>query len=346
MRAAHIVKHGGLDQLKIGEVNDLTLGPNEVLIKTSFAALNHVDLFIIKGWPGLNLKMPHVIGSDASGIVSDVGDNVSEETIKKGNSVVINPGLSCGVCYHCLAGRQNFCRSFSIIGEHQWGTFAEFFKVPQENVLHIPSEYSMEKAAAAPLTFLTAWRALKNQAELKVGETILIQGASGGVSVAAIQIAKYLGANVITTTSSDVKVRKAREIGADYAMDYNQIPDYGRYIYNELTNRNGVDVILDSVGSSTFGDSLRLLKPGGRLVVPGATTGPLVEIDLRQIFWKQLEIKGTTMSNQVEFRDVMNLVFEGKLSPIVDDIFEFEDIRNAETYLSEAKQFGKILITI
>jgi len=344
MKAAYIVRHGELDQLKVGELEDINLKSNEVLIKTKFAALNHVDLFVIKGWPGLNLEMPHVIGSDASGIIADLGSDISDNSLRKGSSVIINPGISCGSCYHCLSGKQNFCSSFSIMGEHQWGTFADYFKVPKENVLEIPNAYSMEKAAAAPLTFLTAWRALKTQSNIKADDIILIHGASGGLSSAAIQIAKYLGATVITTTSNNTKVEKAKKIGADHIINYNEMKDYGKYIYNNLTNRKGVDVVLDSVGSSTFSSSLRILKPGGKLIVPGSTTGPLAEIDLRQVFWKQLEIKGTTMSNQAEFRDVMKVVFDGKVSPIIDKIFNIDDILNAELYLTKAKQFGKVII--
>jgi NADPH:quinone reductase-like Zn-dependent oxidoreductase len=344
MKAAFIRKHGDLEDLKVGELEPPLINPNEVLIRNKFGALNHIDIFIINGWPGLKLQMPHIIGSDGSGVIEDVGSEVT--TIRKGDRVVINPGLSCGKCKWCLSGQQVFCKEFSIMGEHEWGTFAEFFKVPELNVLKCPDNFPLDKAAAAPLTFLTAYRALVTLANVKPNEFVFIHGAGGGVSSAAIQIAKFLGAVVLTTTSTNKKMQKAKSIGADYVYNYKENPEYGRNVYTEITNKQGVDVVLDSVGKNTFNNSLRLLKPGGRLVTPGSTTGPLTEIDIRQIFWKQLIIKGTTMSNQGEFRDVMNLIFDSKLDPIIDKVYPFEEVVEAENYLSQGKQFGKVLINI
>ena len=288
--------------------------------------------------------MPHVLGSDGGGFIEEVGSEVTQ--FQKGDPVTVNPGISCGKCYYCLAGKQNFCKQFSILGENQWGTFAEFFKVPEANIMKIPRNFSMEKAAAAPLTFLTAWRLLKTQAKLQAGEIIFIHGAGGGVSTAAIQIAKYLGAKVITSTSTEKKEEHAKSVGADNVVNYKENPEYGKTIYKELTNEKGVDVVLDSVGKETFQDSLRILKPGGRLVTPGATTGAKTEIDIRRIFWKQLKITGSTMSNQKEFRDVMKLVFSHELEPIVDKIFSIEQVHDAEKYLKKGKQFGKVLLKI
>lgn len=344
MKAAFIKSHGELEQLSIGEFDLPQIKPNEVLIEAKFSALNHIDLFLIKGWPGLNLKMPHILGSDGSGIIKEIGSAVS--TIKVGDRVTINPGLSCGKCYYCLSGKQNFCNQFSIMGETQWGTFSEYFKVPEENALKIPNDFSFELAAAAPLTFLTAWRALTTQAKLKADQTILIHGAGGGVSTAAIQIAKYLGALVITTTSNANKMKMAENLGADYIFNYKEDSNFGKMIYTEITNKKGVDVILDSVGKDTFQNSLRLLSPGGTLITPGATTGSIAEIDIRQIFWKQVRVIGTTMSNQAEFREVMNLIFQNKLNPVVDKIFPLNEVRDAEAYLKEGKQFGKVLLKI
>jgi len=344
MKAAFIKNHGDLDQLIIGNLDIPKLKPNEVLIQTKFGALNHIDVFLIKGWTGLNIKMPHILGSDGSGIIKEVGSAVT--TVSKGDRVTINPGLSCGKCQFCLSGNQNFCKSFSIMGEHQWGTYCEFFKVPEENVIKIPDNLSLSLAAAAPLTFLTAWRLLTTQANLLHGEIIFIHGAGGGVSTAAIQIAKYLGATVITTTSNSEKIKKAKELGADYVINYRDNPNFGKYVFTEITKRHGVDVVVDSIGKLTFQNSLRLLRPGGRLVTPGATTGPTTEIDIRQIFWKQLKVIGSTMSNQREFREVMKLIFENKLKPVVDKIFPLEQVVEAENYLNEGKQFGKVLLKI
>ncbi|MFW9782956.1 MAG: zinc-binding dehydrogenase [Candidatus Heimdallarchaeota archaeon] len=344
MKAAFIRSHGELEQLSVGDLEIPKIKPNEVLIETKFSALNHIDLFLIKGWPSLNLNLPHILGSDGSGIIKEIGSAVT--TTKVGDRVTINPGLSCGKCYYCLSGKQNFCKQFSIMGETQWGTFSEYFKLPEHSALTIPKKFSFELAAAAPLTFLTAWRALTTQANLKRDNIILIHGAGGGVSTAAIQIAKYLGAIVITTTSSANKVKRAEKIGADYVFNYKEDPNFGKTIYNEITNKKGVDVILDSVGKDTFQSSLRLLRPGGTLVTPGATTGAILEIDIRQIFWKQIKVIGTTMSNQAEFRDVMNLIFQNKLNPVVDKIFPLNEVRDAEAYLKEGKQFGKVLLEI
>jgi len=344
MKAALIEEHGNLNKLKIGEVNKPKLKSNEILIKTKFVALNHIDIFIIKGWSGLNLTLPHVIGSDGSGIVNEIGSEVT--SLKVGDKVTINPGLSCGKCVVCLSGKQNLCKKFSILGEHQWGTFAEFFKIQEINAIKIPNSFRLDLAAAAPLTFLTAWRMLTTQANLKKGEEIFIHGAGGGVSTAAIQIAKYLGAKVITSTSTKEKVKNARDLGADHVVNYIEDPDYSLHVYTEITKKQGVDVVIDSVGKDTFQKSIRLLKQGGRLIIPGATTGPISEIDLRQIFWKQVKIIGSTMSNQKEFREVMELIFNGKLKPIIDKVFPLEKVVEAEQYLNAHKQFGKVLLEI
>ncbi len=344
MKAAFINEHGSIQKIQIGSLNLPKIGPNEVLIETKYAALNHLDLFVIQGWPGLNLSLPHVIGADGAGIVKETGSAVT--SVSEGDKITINPGLSCGKCEKCLSGQQIYCKHFSIMGERSWGTFAEYFKVPEINVLKIPDNYSLYKAAAAPLTFLTAYRMLISQANVKPRDIVLIHGAGGGVSSAAIQIAKYMKAIVIATTSTVGKINKARKIGADYVINYKEMRDYEKFIYRDLTKKHGIDIVIDNVGQTTFPTSIRLLRPGGRLITCGATTGPKTSIMINQIFWKHLEIKGSTMANQSEFRDVMKLIFEEKLSPIIDKIFPIEQIKEAEKYLSEANQFGKILIEI
>jgi NADPH:quinone reductase-like Zn-dependent oxidoreductase len=344
MKAGFIREHGSLEKLEVGKLNHPEIGPNDVLVKVKYAALNHIDIFVVKGWPGLNLKLPHVLGSDGCGIVEDIGSAVTK--VKKGDKVTINPGISCGKCYQCLSGRQNFCPEFSILGENQWGSFAEFVKVPELNLLKIPNENLFKEAAAAPLTFLTAWRMLTTQGNTQRGDYVFIHGSGGGVSSAAIQIAKYLGATVISTTSTEDKMQKAEEIGADFVFNYEENENYSSEVYKDITNKEGIDVVIDSVGKATFNTSIRLLKPGGRIVTCGVTSGPKTEIDIRHIFWKQLEIKGSTMSNQKEFRDIMKLVFERKITPVIDRIFPLDEIRKAEVYLDEGKQFGKVLIEI
>jgi NADPH:quinone reductase-like Zn-dependent oxidoreductase len=337
MKAIYFSEHGMKENIIYGEIPKPEITANEVLIQTKYAALNHLDLFVLKGWPGLNLHLPHIMGSDGSGIVSEVGENV--HTIKVGDRVTVNPGTSCGQCGACLAGRQNFCRHFSIIGENGPGSFAEFFKIPVVNVLKVPDEYPLDMAAAAPLTALTAWRMLVTQGQIKPHQTILIQGAGGGVATTAIQIAKMFNAKVITTTSTQEKVENAKAIGADYVFNYKEQPDYSKTIFKEITKKQGLDMVIDSVGTATFSTSLKLLKPGGKIITCGATTGPKTELDIRAIFWKQLQIIGSTMANQQEFR-------EGKISPVIDKKFPLAEGKAAETYLETGEQFGKVVLEI
>jgi NADPH:quinone reductase-like Zn-dependent oxidoreductase len=344
MKAAYISNHGKLENIQIGEVDDLMIDPNDVLIETHYAALNHLDLFVIRGWPGLDLSMPHVIGADGSGIVKEIGSEVS--MFKIGDKVTINPGLSCQKCEMCLSGKQVLCKQFSIKGEHEWGTFAEFFKIPEINILKLPNSFPLDQAAAAPLTFLTAFKMLISLGNAKPGDFIFIHGAGGGVSSAAIQIAKYFGAKVIATTSSQEKMEQTKKLGADYVINYKKMKDYTKFVYNEITNRRGIDIVIDNIGDVTFNKSIRLLRAGGQLITCGATSGSKIELNLANIFWKNLQIKGSTMSNQGEFRAVMRLVFEGKLKPIIDKIFPFNKVKDAEKYLSEGKQFGKVLLKV
>jgi NADPH:quinone reductase-like Zn-dependent oxidoreductase len=344
MKAAFINEHGDLNKIQFGEVNIPKIRPSEVLIETKFGAFNHLDLFVIKGWKGLTLSMPHVMGADGSGIIKEVGSDVT--TLNKGDKVTINPGLSCGKCEFCLSGQQVFCRQFNILGEHSWGTFAQYFKVPEISVLKIPDHYPLDKAAAAPLTFLTAWRMLMTQAKIKSGEFIFIHGAGGGVATAAIQIAKHFGAIVITTTSNEAKIEQAKKLGADHVINYKEMKDFPKYVYTELTNKHGIDVVIDNVGQETFVNSIQMLRPGGRLITCGATSGPFAQVTIANIFWKHLEIKGSTMSNQGEFRDVMKLVLEEKLNPVIDKVFPLEQIKQAAQYLNDGKQFGKILLKV
>ena len=250
MKAVGLEAQGELEQIKILDIGEPASGPHDVIVKTEYAALNHLDIFVTAGWPGLNLKFPHVLGSDGAGIVVETGDLV--KSIKVGDRVTINPGIGCGSCSHCLSGRQNLCSDFHIKGEHIDGTFAEKFKIPERNVLRIPDNVSMKDAAAAPLAFLTAWRMLTTRARLKIGEFLFVQGGSGGVSTCAIQIGKMLNAKVIASTSTDQKAEKLKEIGADFVVNYNETPDYEKHVYKDITDKQGIDVVVDSVGEATF----------------------------------------------------------------------------------------------
>jgi NADPH:quinone reductase-like Zn-dependent oxidoreductase len=342
MKALAIFEHGGIDKLQIADLPKPRIGPDDVLINVKAIALNRLDLFVRKGSPALKLPLPHIPGSDASGVIAEIGPNV--HGLQVGQRVTINPGLSCGYCEFCLAGEQSLCPQFQILGEHVPGAAAECVVVPAVNVLPIPEGFSFEKAAAAPLVFLTAWRALISRARLRAGEDVLIIGAGAGTSTAAIQIAKLAGARVLTTSSSDDKLQRARDLGADIGINY-KTQEWDRQVYR-LTGKRGVDVVFESVGAATWLKSIRSLARGGRMVVIGATTGPHPEEEIAYIFWKQIDILGSTMSNQREFRQVMQLVLRGELNPVIDSVYPLEKIREAHTRLESGEQFGKIVLTI
>ncbi len=342
MKALAIFEHGGIDKLQIADLPKPTIGADDVLVNVKAVALNHLDLFVRNGMPTLKLPLPHIPGSDVAGVIAEMGANVAGLTV--GQRVTINPGLSCGRCEFCIAGEESLCPEFKILGEHTTGGAAEFVRVPAVNVLPIPDTLSFEQAAAAPLVFLTAWRALISRARLRAGEDALILGAGAGVSTAAIQIAKKAGARVFVTSSSDEKLRKAKELGADVLLNY-ATQEWDREVF-KATDRRGVDVVFESVGAATWAKSIRSLKRGGRMVVIGATSGPNPQEEIRQVFWKQIDILGSTMSNQREFREVMRLVFRGELKPVIDVVLPLERAREAHARLEKGEQFGKIVLTV
>jgi NADPH:quinone reductase-like Zn-dependent oxidoreductase len=342
MKALAIYEHGGIDKLQIADLPKPTIGTDDVLVNVKAVALNHLDLFVRNGMPNLKLPLPHIPGSDVSGVIAELGAHVVG--LQVGQRVVINPGLSCGHCEFCIAGEESLCPEFKILGEHTTGGAAEFVRVPAVNVLPIPDTLSFEQAAASSLVFLTAWRALISRARLRAGEDALILGAGAGVSTAAIQIAKKAGARVFVTSSSDAKLQKAKELGADVLLNY-KTQEWDREVF-AATNRRGVDVVFESVGAATWTKSIRSLKRGGRMVVIGATSGPNPQEEIRQIFWKQIEIIGSTMSNQREFREVMKLVFRGELKPVIDVVMPLERVREAHARLEQGEQFGKIVLTV
>lgn len=344
MKAAYIEKHGSLDEIKFGEVESLEYKPDEILVETAYSALNHLDIFVTAGWPGLKLEFPHILGSDGCGKVLEIGSEVQNSSIQIGDYVTINPGTSCGTCSTCLAGEHNFCKEYSIKGEFFKGTFAEQFTIPAVNALKIPENFPLNEAAAAPLSYLTAWRMLTTKAQVRKGDYVFIQGGGGGVAICALQIAKHFGATVIVSTSTDEKAVRLKELGADHIVNYKENPDYPKMVFKEFTQRQGIDIVVDSVGPATFPNSLKMLNAGGRLVTCGATTGPISKINLNAVFWKQLEILGSTMSNQQEFRDVMKLVFERKLKAIIGKEFSLSDAKDAENYLNSGNHFGKIVL--
>lgn len=336
-------QYGGPEVLEVAADHpDPVPGPDQVVVRVHAAALNRLDLFVREGLPTLTLALPHILGSDGAGHVAEVGSDVTE--LEVGDRVVLNPGISCGRCEYCLKGEDSECVDYRVIGEHLPGTYAEKVAVPERNLLKIPTDMDFEPAAAAPLTFMTAWRMLVTRAKVRAGEDVLILGAGSGLSTAAIQVAKLAGCTVLTTSSSDEKLQKAKSLGADILVNYKALP-WSKAIW-ELTGRRGVDVIVDHVGQATFKDSVRTLRKGGRVVIPGATTGPMLELDARYVFWRQLSILGSTMASRREFEEVMKLVFMGRLRPVVDRVFPLHEASAAHAYLGRGEQFGKVVLAV
>ena len=317
-------------------------GPDQIILRVHASSLNHLDLFVREGIPTLKLSFPHILGADGAGDIAEVGADVTDVEI--GDRVVLNPGISCGRCEYCLKGDDSQCVEYRILGEHLPGTYAEKVAVPARNVLKIPTDMDFAPASAAPLAFMTAWRMLITRANVRPGEDVLVLGAGSGLSTAAIQVAKLAGCNVFVTSSSDAKLKRAETLGADVMVNYKDMP-WSKAIW-ELTGKRGVDVIVDHVGEATFKDSVRTLRKWGRVVVPGATTGSILELDARYLFWRQLSVLGSTMANQREFEEVMKLVFMGRLKPVVDRIFPLEQARQAHEYLAKGEQFGKVVLAI
>ena len=343
MRALALGGVGGLDQLAVRDVPEPALrSAADVLVRVRAAALNHLDLFVARGLPGASQVFPHIVGSDAAGIVEAVGPAV--RAVAPGDRVMINPGISCGTCQACLEGDESLCRSFQLLGEHLPGTIAEFVVVPEANVVAVPGTMPLERAAAFSLVTLTAWRMLTTRALLRAGETVLIWGIGGGVAQAALQIAKLLGAYAIVTSGTDRKLDAARALGADAELNHARV-DIPAEV-KRLTGGRGADVVVDSVGQRTWALSLRALRRGGRLVVCGATTGPMVELDLRRLFWHQWTLMGSTMGSRREYREIVRLAALGRLWPVVDTVVPLERAVEAVARLAGGEQFGKVVIEV
>lgn len=342
MRAALMRGHGGPEVVTVGELPDPVPGPGEVRVAVRAAAVNHLDLWVRRGWPGLVLRFPHVFGADIAGVVDAVGPGVAEP--KVGDAVVVNPATSCGRCPRCLAGAENLCRRFGILGEHVPGGQAQWVVVPARSAVPKPARLGFEEAASVPVTFVTAWRALVGRARLRLGETVLVHAAGSGVGVAAVQIAKLLGARVIATAGSDAKLEKARALGADEVVNY----EAGSFVdeVKRLTQRRGVDVVLEHVGKKTWEGSVLSAAVGGRIVTVGATTGYDPPTDLRHVFYRQLSILGSTMGTAADLVEVLRLLDEGKLHAVIDRTLPLAEVRRAHELLAERAQFGKIVLRI
>ena len=344
MRALCLTAPGGPGHLAVVDLAPPVLrAPTDVRIGVRAAALNHLDLFLANGAPGIPVPaFPHIVGTDGAGIVSEVGAEVTH--VRPGDRVLINPGISCGECESCQNGEEIFCRQFGLLGEHRSGTAAEEIVIPGRNVLPITGDWSWPAAAAFPLSTLTAWRMLTTRARLAPGEQVLIWGIGGGVAVAALQIARHLGARVAVTSSSEVKLELARALGAELGINHSTTDDVPAAVKRHFGS--GVHVVVETVGAPTWQRSLKALRPGGRLVMCGATGGPAVELDVRKLFWFQWSLLGSTMGTSREFAEIVALGEAGLLRPPVDRVVPLGDAAQAYRRMAAGQQFGKLVLEV
>lgn len=342
MRAVFIESHGGPEVIRVGDLPDPEPGPGQVRVRVVAAALNHLDLWVLGGIPGVELSFPHVFGADGAGVVDAVGADVG--AVRKGDEVYIQPGLFCGRCEFCLQGEESMCIRYRLLGEHVSGTLAEQVVVPAVNVYRKPRGLDWTPAAAFPLAYQTAWRLVLTAGGLRAGQSVLIHGVGGGVASAALQIAKYAGASVYVTSSSAAKLDRAVSLGADVAIDYTRedVPERIR----ELTGKRGVDLVIDNVGAATWRDSIECVRRGGRIATCGATTGNDATTPINRVYWKQITIRGSTMANRREFQTVARLVENRRLEPLVDAEFPLDEAASALARLADGDQFGKIVIRV
>jgi NADPH:quinone reductase-like Zn-dependent oxidoreductase len=343
LKAILFHEHGGTDVLQYADFPRPEPGPGQVQVRLRAAALNRLDLWVREGWPGLNLEYPHVSGADGAGEVSALGEGVTDFNV--GQRVVINANISCGTCAYCLAGKDNMCDSWHLLGETIRGTFAEYVVVPSHNLLPLPDSFDAGEAAAAGLVFHTAWHSLITRGGVRAGESLLVVGASGGVNTAAIQVAKLAGARVYVVGSSSEKLALAEDLGADVLIDRSKDENWSKAIYL-ASGKVGVDVVVDNVGAGTFPSSLRAARKGGRILTVGNTGGPKFEIDNRYIFGRHISIMGSTMGTHEDFATVMALIFDGRLKPVVDRRYPLGELPTAEERLEAGEQMGKIVVDI
>ncbi|MEX2110210.1 MAG: zinc-binding dehydrogenase [Gemmatimonadaceae bacterium] len=346
MRGLTISAHGGLDQLEYR--TDLPKPEpkrSELRVRVKAVGLNHLDLFVLAGIPNVKIVPPWVLGADAAGVVDAIGDlSDAKSDIKVGDTVIINPGLSDHTCEFCQAGEHSLCVKFGILGEQSPGTLAEYITIPARNARSIPKDKPIESAGAFTLSTLTAWRMVVTRARVKKGDNVLIWGIGGGVALAALEIVRRIGATAWVTSHSDEKLALARGLGAENVINYTNT-DVGKEI-RARTDKRGVDVVFDTVGEATWAQSLGALGKRGRLVTCGATSGPIVQTDIRRLFWNQWDIMGSTMGNEAEFDAVASQFAAGGLTPLIDSVFEISQARKAFERLQSGQQFGKVVVRI
>ncbi len=345
MKATLFRQHGGPETLEYTEFPTPEPKPGEALVRLHAAALNRMDVMVRNGWPGLRLELPHINGADGAGEILAIREPVPPgSSLKIGSHVVINANLGCGGCDYCLAGWDNMCRNWHLLGETIRGTYAEYVCLPLRQLYKLPDDFDYHSAAAAALVYQTAWHSLVTRGQLSAGETVLIVGAGGGVNTASIQVAKLGGARVIVVGSNQDKLASAESIGADILVDRSKSDEWSRTVLS-ATNKRGVDIVVDNVGS-TFMQSIRCLKKGGRLLTVGNSAAPRFEIDNRYIFAKHISIIGSTMSNLDDFSTVMDLIVAGKLKPVMDKTYPLKDAAAAQERLWNGENFGKITLEI
>ena len=346
MRAVVLTATGGIEHLQISAVPDAPAPQaGEVRVAIRAAALNHLDLFVADGLPGVADRFPHIVGADGAGVVESVGPQVT--AVGQGDTVMLNPGVSDYTCEFCKAGEHSLCVTYHMLGEHLPGTIAELVTVPVQNVARIPAlspELTWAEAAAFSLVTLTAWRMLVTRAQLRTAETVLVWGIGGGVSLAALRIAKLFGARVIATSSDDAKLAAAKQLGADVTLNH-KTQKVSQEV-RALTNKRGVDIVVENVGAATWDDSLRCLRRGGRLVTCGATSGPQVSLDLRRLFWHHWSLLGSTMGNAAEYAEIVRRLGNGELRPIVDRVYPMVQVRQAYERLAKGEQLGKVVVEV
>jgi NADPH:quinone reductase-like Zn-dependent oxidoreductase len=341
VKALYFEEHGGTDKLLYGDRPEPEPGMGEVRVRLKTTALNHLDLFVLQGIPGIPIELPHIGGADGAGVVDAVGEGV--DGVEVGVEVVFDPGLSCGQCEYCRAGEQSLCVRFGVLGEHSNGTFAEAVVVSAQSLAPRPTHLSWEESAAFGLAHLTAWRMLINRGGLRPGETVLIHGVGGGVSMACLQLAKLVGARVIATSRSEEKLRRAVELGADEVLPADDQVARG---VRGLTGKRGADVVVDSVGEATWMQSLKAAAKGGRIVTCGATSGANPAEEIRLIFWNQLSIIGSTMGSREDWRQLVAAVNAHQLKPVIDSVLPLTEGRAAYERMEQAEQFAKIVLSI
>jgi NADPH:quinone reductase-like Zn-dependent oxidoreductase len=342
MRAIYIKSHGHEDSAVLGDMPVPEPGPGEARVRIASASLNRVDLYMRNSGAGITHELPLILGVDGAGVVDMPGPGVTG--VAAGDRVVIYPVIYCGECEFCVRGDQMLCLRCRIVGEHRHGAFAEYACVPAHNLYPLPDDLSFDEAATLPTAYLTAWRMVTTQGELRPAETVLIHGIGGGVATAALQIVKLLGARAIVTSGSDAKLEAARDLGADGLVNYRE-QDVAEAAM-EMTGGRGVDAVIENVGDATWGSSLRALRRGGRLVTCGATTGAQPGADLQRIFIRQLRIIGSTIGNRDEFRALLHAVRHRQIRPVVDKMFPLDKGLQALAYLDSGRQTGKVVLRV